>query len=607
MEVTRECCLHDLFEEQAAKTPGAIAVVFNDQLLSYDQLNGQASVLARHLRWLGVGPDVLVGVHLPRCLELLVSVLAVLKAGGAYLPLDPRYPKERLEFMMNDAQLKFVLTDSVLSSALDASRRRIVLVDSILDEGVSVSGKQLDKQVESGADRLAYVIYTSGSTGKPKGVQISHRALVNFLLSMQNAPGMNAADTLLAVTTLSFDIAALELFLPLSVGARVVIAGAGTMVDPHALAADIERHGITVLQATPAVWRLLVESGWNGNPRLKALCGGEAMPRDLANKLLDRCAELWNMYGPTEATVWCCIHKVERGSGPVPVGKPIANTQVYILDPDLKPVPAGTSGELLVGGVQIARGYLGRPELTAAKFIQNPFVSDPGSRLYRTGDSARCLDDGNIEFLGRMDYQVKIRGHRVELGEVETVLAEHPRVGQCVVVALDAGSGAERLAAYVAGTGQGAPSAKEMRDFLRRKLPDYMIPTAFVRLQGFPLSPNGKVDRRALPSPDKNSIATAHYVAPQTEAEKQMAAIWQETLRQGAVGVDDDFFDLGGHSLLAARLIGSVNRAFEAALDVMDLFANPTVRQFTHALESRSRSSHEPVLVTLQAGHPGNA
>lgn len=442
-----DACIPQLFEDQVERTAGAVAVVFDDEHLTYWELNSRANQLAHYLRHLGVGPDVLVGLCVERSLDMMVGLLGILKAGGAYVPLDPAFPSERIAFMLEDAEAPVLLTQQHLLSQLPLLKAKVVCLDS--DADVLAHQSESNLLPEATSENLAYVIYTSGSTGRPKGVQIIHRAVVNFLLSIRREPGLSAEDTLLAVTTLSFDIAALELFLPLIVGARVIVASRDLVADGAALIETLQRTGTTVMQATPVTWRLLLAAGWRGKPDLKILCGGEALPLDLAQQMLPKAASLWNLYGPTETTIWSTLCQIEPGEEAISIGRPIANTQIYLLDAYLHLVPIGVPGELYIGGDGLARGYLNRPELTAERFIPHPFSTVPGARLYKTGDLARYRPDGTIEHLGRLDFQVKLRGFRIELGEIEAVLAQHPAVRQAVVIAREDVPGDKRLVAYV--------------------------------------------------------------------------------------------------------------------------------------------------------------
>ena len=433
------------------------------------------------------------------------------------------------------------------------------------------------------------MIYTSGSTGKPKGVMIEHRALVNFLTAMADTPGLAAPDVLVAVTTVSFDIAALELYGPLLCGARVVIATADEAADARRLTTLLDEVDATCLQATPATWHLLLEAGWPGRPGLRALCGGEALPRDLAARLVERTASLWNMYGPTETTIWSAVEPVTRGTledGPIAIGRPIANTQLYVLDARLEPVPPGVTGELYIGGAGLARGYWRRPALTAETFVASPFDAD--AQIYRTGDYARHLPDGRLECLGRTDQQVKIRGFRIELGEIETVLAQHPGVHEAVVLPQTRGTGDTRLAAYVVTEPHAEPTVSELRRHARQMLPEYMVPSAFVAVDAWPLTPNGKVDRTALVAREAPTSDTGHdFVAPQTAMEQQVAAIWADVLDGPRIGLHDNFFDLGGHSLLAMQVIVRLEAATGRTLNPREIFLQ-TLQQLAASLSTHT-------------------
>ncbi len=567
-----------LLEEQAAKTPDAIAVVYEDDVLSYAQLNQRANQLAHYLTKHGVGPDVLVGLCLERSTDMVIGILGILKSGGAYVPLDPSFPQSRLSYMVEDSQMSVLLTHRGLEKRLELRSLTIVHLDA--DRNAIAMSSTKSSGLPSTDDRnRAYVLYTSGSTGKPKGVEISHSALVNFLLSMQREPGFRATDTLLAVTTLSFDIAGLEIYLPLLTGGRVVLASREDAHDPRRLIKMMEESECTVMQATPATWRALIEAGWAGSSSLKVLCGGEALLPDLAAEILLRCKELWNMYGPTETTVWSTIHRVTSANGAVPIGKPIANTQVYVLDAQRTLVPQGAVGELYIGGDGLARGYLHREELTRERFVSNPFVQD--RRLYRTGDLARWLPDGRLACLGRLDHQVKIRGFRIELGEIESRLAEHEAVREAAMVVREDTPGDKRLVAYY--TASPFPESEEdsfcgerLRSHLSASLPDYMVPAAYVRLDALPLTPNGKLDRKALPAPELDAFSTRGYEPPQGETETRLAQVWAEVLKVDRVGRHDNFFELGGHSLLMMQAISLLGKA-GLEIAVSDIFTHPTV------------------------------
>ena len=597
----REATIHRLFEQQAERTPDAVAVVFEQESLTYGELSDRANRLARHLRGLGVGPETLVGICVDRSLEMLIGLLGILKAGGAYVPLDPAFPPDRIAYMLDDAQAPVLVAQQRTAAALPPHGARVVLLDADWPEIAQQVATNPD--VGAGAENLAYVIYTSGSTGRPKGVQIPHRAVVNFLRSMAYQPGLGAEDRLLAVTTLSFDIAGLELFLPLSVGACVVIASREVATSGPALSEALAASGATVMQATPATWRLLLAVGWRGDGRLKALCGGEALPPELAQQLAPCVNSLWNMYGPTETTIWSAICKVEPECT-ISIGQPIANTRLYVLDACGGLAPIGVPGELHIGGDGLARGYLNRPELTAEKFIADPFSGQPGARLYRTGDLARYRAGGTLEFLGRLDNQVKVRGYRIELGEIEAALASHPRVRQNAVVVRDDQTGEKRLAAYIVPDGTEAVTSGELRQFLKETLPDYMVPSAFVTLAELPLTPNGKVDRRALPAPGQAATPACEesYVAPNVTLHYQLVQIWEELLEARPIGIRDNFFDLGGHSLLAARLVERIAQVCGQRIPLAALFAGATIEHLAALLLAEAEHDGGSSIVCIQAG-----
>ncbi|MBW8852646.1 MAG: amino acid adenylation domain-containing protein [Xanthomonadales bacterium] len=582
--------VHALFEAQAARAPDALAVVQGEAALDYATLDAQATRIAAHLRAHGVGPGRMVGLYLERTPRMLAALLGVLKAGAAYVPLDPGFPAERIGYMLEDAAAPVVLTERAIAAQLPAGAHVALDVDAL--DGDALDGDALDGDVppaadavpgDAGAEDPAYVIFTSGSTGRPKGVRIPHRAAVNFLASMAREPGLGADDRLCAITTLSFDIALLELMLPLTVGARVVLADRATAADGAALAALLDASGTTVLQATPATWRMLLDSGWRGRDGLRMLCGGEALPRELADRLLACGAALWNVYGPTETTVWSTLERVTAGDGPVPIGHPIANTEVYVVDKAMRPMPAGLPGELLIGGLGVALDYLDRPELTAEKFVDDPFGPRPGGRLYRTGDLARWRRDGRLEALGRIDHQVKLRGFRIELGEIESVLLQGEAVAQAVVVCREDRPGDKRLVAYLVPA-SAAADVTALRNRLRERLPDYMLPAAFVGLDRLPLTPNGKVDRRALPAPEADAFGAADETAPRNPEEETLVALWAEILGRPKIGIHDNFFDLGGHSLLATQLVARMQAALGPDITLRMVFEAPTVAGFSELL-----------------------
>jgi len=595
-EYPRDKCVHELFLDIVKKQPEAIAAVFGDELLTYDQLNRRSNQLARHLQTKGVEPETLVGICLDRSAEMVVALLAILKTGAAYVPLEPSRALERIRLIAGDAKMRALVTQQRWLEILELDTVSPVCLDKDREQ---ISREQEDNLDSNGtSESLAYVIYTSGSTGIPKGVQIPHRAVVNFLESMRRQPGLTDQDVVVSITSLSFDICGLEIFLPLSVGARVVLADEETIRDGFRMADLIEKSGATVMQATPATWNLLLETGWRGNKRLRMLCGGESLSRQMADRLLERGAALWNLYGPTETTIWSTLSKVGPSPEPITIGKPIANTQVYVLDDRLRPVPVGIAGELHIGGDGLARGYLNRPELTREKFIPNPFDPQPGARVYRTGDRVRCLSDGNLQFLGRLDHQVKIRGHRIELGEIETILATHPAIQRAVVSLREDSKGSPQLVAYFVPEPR-AVAVNHLRSFLEQKLPDYAIPSVFVPLETFPLTISGKIDRRALPAPAASRTSLPEQmVAPASKIEEKLALIWCEVLELPKVGINDNFFELGGHSLRLTQVISRIRNVFQIELPFSQVFQTPTIAQLSVLLEERAANGVKDPITT---------
>jgi amino acid adenylation domain-containing protein len=597
-----QATLHGLFEAQAARTPQALAVMQGDAVVRYAELDAQAEAVAARLRAHGVGPGAMVGLYLERTPRMLAALLGVLKSGAAYVPLDPGFPRERIACMLEDAAAPVVIADGAIAAQLPSGAHALLHIEDILDG--AASDTDTAAAVHAGADDTAYVLFTSGSTGRPKGVRVPHRAAVNFLASMARAPGMGADDTLCAITTLSFDIALLELMLPLTVGARVALADRATASEGDALARLLDAVDATVMQATPATWRMLLDAGWRGRPGMRLLCGGEALPRELADRLLGCGSELWNVYGPTETTVWSTIERVQPGEGAISIGRPIDNTSVYVVDARMQPVPAGVPGELLIGGLGVAQGYLDRPELTAEKFIADPFGARTEGRLYRTGDLARWRRDGRLEVIGRIDHQVKLRGFRIELGEIESVLLARDDVAEAVVVCREDRPGDKRLVAYVVpAAGQDDAAAIDiaaLRATARERLPEYMVPSAWMVLERMPLTPNGKVDRRALPAPEGDDATTEAYVAPVTPEEIAVAEMWADVLGKPRVGLHDNFFDLGGHSLLANQLVSRMQKRFGGDIGLRMVFEAPTVAQFAgKLLEMRLGSVDEAALAGM--------
>ncbi len=586
---SKDLRLQQLIEAQTARTPDRVAVVCGGQTMSYRELNRRANQLARYLGDQGVGPGVLVGIATERTPEMLVSLLGVLKSGAAYVPLDPTYPKKRLAGIIEDAAVPVLLTQEHLRGQLDSQTSRLVCVDSMWPEIARFEDGDLKS--DGGPEDLAYVIFTSGSTGRPKGVAVSHRALVNLLESMGREPGLGERDVLLSVTTLSFDIAALELYLPLIKGAKVALASRDEALDGPLLMELLKSSGATVMQATPATWRLLMESGWEGPGGLKVLCGGEALSRELADALLGRAGEVWNVYGPTETTVWSSVWRVEAGDGVISIGRPIANTQMWVVDGQLQAMPVGVPGELCIGGMGVARGYWERPELTAERFVADPFSGEAGARLYRTGDVARWLPDGRLECLGRVDHQVKVRGYRIELGEIEAAIAQHGAVREVVVVAREDVPGDKRLVAYVVAPEAPADLVEQLRGLIRASSPEYMVPSHFMTLDALPLTHNGKIDRRALPAPSAGPRIARSHAAPSTPTERAVAAIWSAVLGIDPIGIEDDFFELGGHSLLATQVVARVRQTLSVELPLRDLFLAPTISRLAARVDELRAAS----------------
>jgi amino acid adenylation domain-containing protein len=556
----------DLVAAQVARTPNRVAVTFANRCLTYRELDSRADRLAGHLRALGVGPEVLVAVALERSETTLVTLLAVLKAGGVHLPLDPIYPAERQAYILDNAGPKVLVTQRSLAGRYDGFVGRRFIVDAD-DPAEWPAGTPADVD----PNNAAYVLYTSGSTGRPKGVRLTHRALVNVLHATRDRVGITEADTFLAITTTAFDISTVELLLPLTVGARVVIASRDDAYDGRRLAVLLEAEQATMLQATPATWRMLVAAGWPGSPRLTAMTAGEPLPHALAKELIRRVGRLWNLYGPTETTIYSTGAQIAADTT-ITIGRPMTNETVYLLDARMRPVPIGVPGEIYIGGVGLARDYLNQPDATADRFVPDPFAAEPGQRMYRTGDLARHRADGTIEFIGRNDFQIKLRGYRIELGEIETLLQQDSVVRQAAVV-LREDEGEPQLVAYL--TLHSGGEAADWRTHLRRHLPEYMVPSAFVVLPEFTLTPNGKLDRRALPAPPPAAAAIgAATTAPRTELEASIAAHWAQVLRLDAIGIDDNFFDLGGDSFKAVRAVSGMGES----VGVLDIFMYPTVR-----------------------------
>jgi amino acid adenylation domain-containing protein len=576
LEHDRTRGLHQLLEATARARPEAPAATAGETTLTFRALDERANRLAHLLVRLGVKPGDRVAVCLDRTTDMPVAIAAVLKAGAAYVPLDPTHPADRLRYVLEDAGTAAGVTLGRFAPILEGAGTPLVRLDEAEAELAALPATPPAVTVRP--EDVAYVMYTSGSTGRPKGVEVMHGNVVAFVESMRRTPGFGAGDVLLAVTTLSFDIAGLELWLPMATGGRIVIASRGDVLDGERLVALLQEHGVTMLQATPSTWRLLLGAGWAGKQDLKALCGGEALPRDLAAALVPRVGELWNMYGPTETTIWSTLDRVTDAEAPITVGRPIHNTRVYVLERSGQLAPIGVAGELCIGGEGVARGYYRRPELTAEKFTTIALPGGRSERVYRTGDVARLRSDGRLDFLGRRDHQVKVRGHRIELGEIEAVLAGHPGVRTCVVTVREDAPGDQRIVGYVVPVRGAAFDAEAARTTLRARLPEYMVPNAFVTLEAMPLTPSGKIDRKVLPAPAAQApVGGDAGDALMTPVQRKVAGAWREVLRVDRVGLNDNFFDIGGHSLLLVKLHATLKRDLGCELSLVELFQWTTV------------------------------
>jgi amino acid adenylation domain-containing protein len=598
----RDKCIHQLFEEQVARTPDAVAVVFENEQLTYQQLNCRANQLAHYLQSNGVGTDVLVGICVERSIEMIVGLLGILKAGGAYVPLDPEYPQERLQFMLADTQVKVLLTQEKLVESLGQHQSRVVCLDADLESISKANQDNLNSTVSP--QDLSYVIYTSGSTGTPKGVAVTHQA-VNRLVFNTNYVQLTTTDRVAQAANIAFDAATFEIWGALLYGARLVIISKSVLLIPSEFAANIRSHGVSVLFLTTALFNQLASLVPQAFASLRYLLfGGEAVDPLWVQSVLEKGApqHLLHVYGPTENTTfssWYLVEEVPTKATTIPIGRPISNTQIYLLDQNLQPVPVGVPGELYLGGAGLAWGYLNRPELTNEKFIPNPFEKEEGSRLYKTGDLARYLPDGNIEYLGRIDNQAKIRGFRIELGEVEVALSQHSHVQiSCVIVREDT-PGDKRLVAYVVAQKGVTLTTSELRQFLGNKLPGYMIPSAFVILESLPLTANGKVDRHALKAPDRTSDSD-RFIEARNQLEMKLVQIWSDILKIDKIGVQDNFFDLGGHSLLATYLMTQIKQVFAKDIPLTKLFQNPTIEQLATIIQKDFHESSESCLVAIQ-------
>lgn len=611
VEYPQDKCIHQLFEAQVELTPDAVAVVFANKQLTYQELNARANKIAHYLQALGVGPEVLVGICVERSLEMIVGLLGILKAGGAYVPLDPAYPKERLAGILEDTQLGILLTQERFQDKLPDYAGKTICLDT--DWSVIAQHSTANPISKVQLQNLAYIIYTSGSTGKPKGVMIEHRSLINFVMTATHEYGINAGERILQFASICFDTSIEEIFPSLLVGATLVLRTEQMLHSSDEFWRCCREWQLTVLDLPTAYWHQLVAELNPQDGRIPAslkivIIGGEEAQLEKVKHWHTSVAhllhppQLFNSYGPTEATVITTLHCLNSSAATsVAIGRPISNAQVYVLDQYLQPVPIGVPGELHISGTGLARGYWQRPELTAEKFIKNPFYNSQfkiqNSKLYKTGDIARFKADGNLEYLGRVDDQVKIRGFRIELGEVEAILSQHQTVRETVVIVREDQPNNKRLVAYIVPK-QEQPSNSELRHFLKQKLPDFMVPSAFVMLDKLPLLPNGKVNRQALLAPDKRPDVEAAYVAPQTETERLIATVWQQTLQIEKVGVDDNFFELGGHSLLLVQIHNKLREIFKQELSMVDLFKYPTISYLAKYLSQEQ--SEKPAFAQSQ-------
>ena len=585
-----DVCLHELIEAQVERTPDTVAVAFEGSELTYRELNGRANKLAEALRGFGVGPDVPVAVCIERSLEMVVGLVGILKAGGAYMPVDPHYPQDRVAFMLGHAKTPVVLTQSHLAAKLPEYSGQVICLDHF--HGASAQNRA--SGVKPG--NLAYVIYTSGSTGAPKGVMSIHLGICNRLFWMQEEYGLTADDRVLQKTPFTFDVSVWEFFWPLMTGARLVVAKPGGHMDSAYLIRTIRDQRITTLHFVPSMLGVFLMDRDAGkcDSIKRVICSGEALSMETQRRFFEVFpnVELHNLYGPTEASVDVTYWKCDPASREltVPIGRPVANTQMYILDEAMQPVDAGVPGELHIGGVQLARGYVGRPDLTAEKFVPDPFSNEPGARLYKTGDLARFRDDAVIIYLGRIDHQVKIRGFRIELEEIESVLAHYPGVEQCSVIAREDQPGDKRLVAYVVSGG--AIKGEALSLFLKDKLPEYMVPSAFVFIDALPLNANGKLDRKALPAPVRaHSAGPKEFDAPRNEMEKTIAGVWESVLRVEHIGIRDNFFDAGGNSLKLIEAHMRLREDLKTDIAITTLFEHPTIAALADFLGRKDDSN----------------
>jgi amino acid adenylation domain-containing protein len=593
---SQEGVLHQLFEQQAERTPDAGAIVFDEEKVTYAELNRRANQLAHHLRAHGVGPDALVGVLLERSVEMVVGLLGILKAGAAYVPIDPTYPPERIAFMLDDANVSVILTRQHFAARLPEGRARVLCLETA---GDALARESVENPAHVATPlHLAYVIYTSGSTGTPKGVAIEHRSVVAFLAWAVAAFPPDALNGVLASTSICFDLSVFEIFAPLSCGGRMILAE-NALHLPSIVAAP----EVTLVNTVPSAMAELVRSQ-AVPPAVRVVnLAGEALSNRLAQSIYEQAnvERVFNLYGPSEDTTYSTWTLVGKGTQSEPtIGRPISNTRVYVLDEKMEVVPVGVAGELYIGGSGLARGYLNRPGMTAERFVPDPFSDEPGARLYRTGDVVRYRAEGSLKFVGRIDHQVKVRGFRVEPGEVEARLRQHESVREAFVVAREDTPGEKRLVAYLVASPETILLVDELREYLKERLPHYMIPSAFVTLDALPLTPHGKLDRKALPAPELDATkAGARFVAPRSALEEMIADIWSEILGVRQVGVESNFFDLGGHSLLATRVVSRLRERCGVELPLRVLFESPTVAAVARYVETAQPTDNEFARLSL--------
>lgn len=577
------------FEKQVELMPFKPALICGDVILTYRELDNKANQLSRHLIRNGLVAGDIVGIFLERSVEMVISVLGVLKSGCCYLPLDPQFPAERIRYMFEDSGARALISQDSLKDKFEQFRNSLTV---IIDKEIVLLNKYSRKKppLEISDQSLAYIIYTSGSTGKPKGVRVHHQAVVNFINSMKKTPGFNHEDRLLAVTTLSFDISVLELFLPLSFGGELIISSADEIFDGQKIAMLLDKYDITIMQGAPATWNILISSGWNGKMNLKALCGGEALTSNLAEQLLSRVGELWNMYGPTETTVWSTCFHVKDNDSPVLVGKPIDNTTVYILNSMNEVLPVGSKGEVCIGGMGVSKGYHNRPEITSEKFIS--FTND--EVIYKTGDLGMYLSDGNIELFGRIDNQIKLCGVRIEPGEIESLLSELPGIQESVVKVHTFEESDMRLVAFLHVDNEFRMTDGEISEILAHQLPANMIPSFYQKQNVFPRMPNGKINIKALLfSTPESDIGNEKPLLILSDTESQLLAIWESVLRLGKISKYDNFFEIGGNSLLAIRVVNKIREEIGFNLLLNDLLNNMTIIQLGEFIDSQKFVSNK--------------